>query len=357
VQARYTGPDSVVYTAPVTFETKGDAQAWLALRHSEIVRSQWVPEKRHASATTFADFAEEWLAHRQLKPRTRADYRAILDRTLLPAFGRDPLVQITRDSVRRWYADLDPARPTARARAYGLLRTIMASAASDEVVPVNPVHIRGAGNVKRAKIIKPATLHELEVLVGALPPRYRAMTLLAAWCALRFGELTELRRRDIDLATGTVHIKRAVVRAAGEVVVGSPKSDAGVRDVAIPPHLVPVIRAHLSDHVGRSPDALVFPAADGLRHMNPSSLNRVFERARAIAGRPDLTFHGLRHTGAVLAASTGATLAELMSRLGHSTPGAALRYQHAADGRDRQIAAALSRLAEPQPETTPTAPE
>jgi len=56
--------------------------------------------------------------------------------------------------------------------------------------------------------------------------------------------------------------------------------------------------------------------------------------------------HDLRHTGAVLAASTGATLAELMARLGHSTPAAALRYQHAAAGRDAEIARALSALVE-----------
>jgi len=70
----------------------------------------------------------------------------------------------------------------------------------------------------------------------------------------------------------------------------------------------------------------------------------VFYPARSKAGREDLRFHDLRHTGAVLAASTGATLAELMARLGHSTPGAALRYQHAAQDRDRVIAAALSEL-------------
>ena len=44
----------------------------------------------------------------------------------------------------------------------------------------------------------------------------------------------------------------------------------------------------------------------------------------------------------MLAAATGATLAELMARLGHSTPQAAMRYQHAAQGRDREIAALLS---------------
>ena len=78
--------------------------------------------------------------------------------------------------------------------------------------------------------------------------------------------------------------------------------------------------------------------------MAASTLYRVFYRARDAAGRPDLRWHDLRHTGAVLAASTGATLAELMARLGHSTPGAALRYQHAAQGRDAEIARALSDL-------------
>ena len=70
----------------------------------------------------------------------------------------------------------------------------------------------------------------------------------------------------------------------------------------------------------------------------------MFYPARVRAGREVLRFHDLRHTGAVLAASTGATLADLMACLGHSTPGAALRYQHAAQDRDRVIAVALSEL-------------
>lgn len=96
----------------------------------------------------------------------------------------------------------------------------------------NPAHIRGAGNVKRAHKVKPASLSELETIVAALPYRDQLMALLAA----RFGELTELRRGDIDLRTKRVSITRGVVRAGGEFVVGQPKSDAGVRDVAIPPH-------------------------------------------------------------------------------------------------------------------------
>jgi integrase len=87
-----------------------------------------------------------------------------------------------------------------------------------------------------------------------------------------------------------------------------------------------------------------FPAKHG-GHLAPATLYRRFYTARTAANRTDLRFHDLRHSGAVLAAQTGATLAELMARLGHSTPAAAMRYQHAAQGRDRQIAMALSKIA------------
>ena len=180
-----------------------------------------------------------------------------------------------------------------------------------------------------------------------MPERYRVMTLLAAWCGLRFGELTELRRRDIDMTAGVIRVRRGVSRVDGDYVIGTPKSDAGIRDVAVPPHLHPALTGHLRANTPNGSDALLFPSAtDPSRHLAPASLYKVFYRARLEAGRPDLRWHDLRHTGAVLAAQTGATLAELMGRLGHSTPQAALRYQHVAGGRDAEIAAALSRMAE-----------
>jgi integrase len=236
-----------------------------------------------------------------------------------------------------------------RARAYGLLRTILHTAVADDVIPSNPCRVRGGGAVKRAKQIKPATLAELEALAKALPERYRLMVLLAAWCALRFGELAELRRGDVDVRNGVIRVRRGVVtvNGSGRAVKG-PKSEAGKRDVNIPPHLMPAVKAHLSGHVNASRDALVFPSAhDPAAHMAPSSLYKVYKPAREAAGRPDLRFHDLRHTGAVLAAAVpGTSLAELMARLGHSTVSAAMRYQHAAAGRDKAIAEALSKMAE-----------
>jgi integrase len=141
-----------------------------------------------------------------------------------------------------------------------------------------------------------------------------------------------------------VPLTGAVVRVNGETIVGTPKSDGGTRDVAVPPHLRPALKEHLTEHAQFGKDGLLFPAADGTSHLSPSSLYTPYYRARKAAGRDDLRFHDLRHTGAVLAASTGATLAELLGRLGHSTPTAALRYQHAAQGRDQEIASALSAL-------------
>lgn len=180
-----------------------------------------------------------------------------------------------------------------------------------------------------------------------MPERYRLMVLLASWCALRFGELTELRRKDIVLdpdGDATIRVERAVVRAEGGFKVTTPKSDAGIRDVAVPPHLAPVIAGHLAKFVGKDKDSLLFPALSG-EHLAPASLHRHYYRARSVAHRDDLRWHDLRHSGAVLAPATGATLAELMARLGHSTPGAAMKYQHAAKARDRQIASLLSELA------------
>jgi len=299
---------------------------------------------------TFGAYVTSWLAGRRvagrpIKPRTRAHYQSILDAYLLPAFGNRQLAAITPADVRDWHASTLVDRPTMPSHAYSLLRTIMASAVNDELIDANPCRIVGAGRAKRAVTILPASIAELAELVDNMPPQYQAMVLLASWCALRFGELAELRRGDVDLSAEVIRIRRAATRVGGRFQIGTPKSDAGVRDVAIPPHIVPKLEEHLTKYVGPERDCLLFPAEAG-GHLQPSTLARHWYKARAKAGRPDLRFHDLRHSGAVLAAATGATLAELMARLGHSTPAAAMRYQHAVAGRDREIAALLSKLAD-----------
>ena len=351
-QASYLGPDGHRHTArkpdgrPLTFGTRQDADGWLTLRHSEILRGAWLPATVPAPAAaplTLAAYSGTWMAGRELEQSTRVLYRATLRNQVLPALGGRALGDITPVMVREWHARMGTG-PTQRAHAYSLLRTILNTAVADDLIASNPCRVRGAGQAKRQKRIRPASLAELEALTAAMPARYRLMVLLAAWCAMRFGELAELRRGDVDTTAAVVRIRRGIARGETGRVVKAPKSQAGKRDVAIPPHLMPAVTGHLRDHVPPGRDALVFPGVHGgpLAH---STVCRWYYPARESAGRPDLRFHDLRHTGAVLAAATGATLAELMARLGHSTVSAAMRYQHAAADRDKAIAAALSELA------------
>jgi integrase len=354
-QVRYTGPDGRSYSArtedgtSLTFDSKAYALRYLDQVSTAIQAGRWVsPDMPRRAVPTVQAYSTTWLESRDLAARTREDYGAVLADHIWPEFGDLPVTAVTPPAVRAWHeaftGKTGKRAPVLRAHAYGLLRTIMNTAVADDLIAANPCRVRGGGSVKRAKQIRPATLAELEALTAAMPPRYRLMVLLAAWCALRFGELAALERADIDVTNGVVHVRRGVVRVRSGQLVKGPKSEAGKRDVAVPPHLMPAVKAHLREHVPSRRDALVFPAASG-GHLAPSALYRVYYPARQAAGRPDLRFHDLRHTGATLAAATGATLAELMARLGHSTAGAALRYQHAAAERDKVIAAALSKLA------------
>jgi integrase len=120
-----------------------------------------------------------------------------------------------------------------------------------------------------------------------------------------------------------------------------PKTEAGKRTIAVPPHVIPILRLHLDEYAGKD---RLFVSRDG-SPLRGNTLYQAFVRARKKVGMDKLTFHDLRHTGQTLAAQTGATMADLMKRLGHSSMAAARRYLHAVDGRDKEIAKALSVLA------------
>ena len=361
--AAYIGPDLRLHRAPDTFKTKIDAEGWLAVERRQIDLDQWVPpERRHPvrvaaeAGRTVGWYATSWLQDRRerdphdpmaLRPSSVKDYQILINKHILPSIGKIPLVEIEPSDVEAWYRALGARKtPRARAKAYGLLRTILNAAKDDPNVPLteNPVHIKGAGRVPRSTQIHPATLDELAVITEAMPDELRLAVQLGAWCALRYGEVFELRRKDLDLETGVVHVRRGVVWTNGTITTDRPKTNAGVRDVAIPPHLLPMVTHHLERHVEKRQDALLFPDELG-RNQRPPTFARPWHAARAAAGRDDLKFHHLRHTGAVLAAQSGATLADLMGRLGHTTPAMAMIYQHTAADRDRLIADRLSQIA------------
>ncbi len=186
------------------------------------------------------------------------------------------------------------------------------------------------------------------------------MILLACWCGLRYGELAGLTRSDIDLADETITIRRQLQETDNGVISwGPPKTDAGKRSVAVPPHLLPLIAEHL-DTISLDPDQLLFPSPEGTPLRNSNFNRRIWRPAVDAVGLVGFHFHDLRHTGNTLAAQTGASTKELMARMGHASPRAALIYQHATKDRDKAVAQALSDLAAQaagiQPDHAPWAP-
>ncbi|MEE1650946.1 site-specific integrase [Brachybacterium sp. J144] len=248
---------------------------------------------------------------------------------------------------------------TVAAQAYRLLRTMLAQAEDDGLIRSNPCKVKGAATVEHAERL-PLTPEQVSGLAEAVPARFRAAVLVAAWSGLRPGELFALRRADVSDGGALVTVRRALVEVPGEpVAYGPPKSTAGRRSVTLPGSVAAALAEHLEVHTGPDAEALVFATAAG-GPVRSGERSRVLRPARERIGRPDVTWHHLRHTGATLAAIAGATQAELQARIGHSSSRAAAIYQHARSERDRWIADQLDALAAPAPAgpepTPPTTP-
>ncbi|MFI6882844.1 tyrosine-type recombinase/integrase [Streptosporangium canum] len=131
----------------------------------------------------------------------------------------------------------------------------------------------------------------------------------------------------------------------GSVTVGLPKSVAGMRTVALPEVVVSELRAHLDTYTEEHDEAFVFLGAKGAMLRRPA-FSRIWARALKEANLSGVHFYDLRHTGNTFASQSGATLRELMNRMGHSTTRAALVYLHTENGRDQMIADGMGKLAE-----------
>jgi integrase len=345
-QARYLGPDGRERSAG-TFTTKREADAALAKARTELGQHGWKDPQRGQQKV--ADYAARWIAERDLRPRTREVYEAELLRRIEPRLGRIPLADLTREHVASWHSSLLSDLPTSRrgssgvARAYRLLHAICATAVDHGHLVANPCSIKGAG--KSPEVLRePPDVADVWRLAGAVPDRYRVFVLMAASLGLRHGELAALRRRDVDLVRRTVRVERQYVEPTkGDAYFGPPKTQAGTRTLPIPEAVIGEIEQRIGAFSAAGRDGLVFTDAAG----GPISRNNRWWWHRALEeleldSRTRL--HDLRHGGLTLAATAGATLRELMSLAGHSSPRAAMLYQHASERRREQVAAGVSAL-------------
>ncbi|GGS80021.1 hypothetical protein GCM10010176_024280 [Nonomuraea spiralis] len=215
----------------------------------------------------------------------------------------------------------------------------------DQLIKRNPCRIKGAGQEKSPE--RPVlTVAQVYRIVEVIEPRYRALVLLGTFASLRWGELTGLQRRDLDLDTGTVKVERQLIQITGKgLTFTDPKSAAGKRTVAIPDLIIDELKAHVEDFAIDGDDGLIFVGPDNGPLRNTNFNRRVWTKALQDADLPKIHFHDLRHTGNTLAASVGASIRELRARMGHSSTRAALIYQHSTDERQREVARKLDELA------------
>jgi integrase len=345
-QARYQGPDGILRPADRTFPTKTQAEQWLTRTEADMLAGDWTDPD--AALITFREYATDWIDERPgLRPKTIEVYKYVLGRHLLPGLGARSLSEIKEGQVRRWRRNLmdGGASPVTAAKAYRLLKAIMNTAVDDGLIRRNPCRIKGAAQ-DRSPERDVLTVRQVFTLASVIDPRYRAMVLLGVFTSLRWGELAALRRADIDLAARTVRVQRTLTHlSGGGHVFGPPKTAAGRRTVVYPG----LVSADLADHLERftaaSDDSLIFTSPYGtpLRHSN--FRRRIWMRAIDDAGLPATHFHDLRHTGNNLTAEAGATLRELMDRMGQSSTRAALIYLHGSVKRQRAVADTMGELA------------
>ena len=334
-------------SAELKVGTKRDANLFLSRLEAEQQSGTFIDPQ--AGKVTLATYGEKWLAnHPGLRPRTRQNYSGNLRHHILPDLGQVKIGQLTPAMVRDWHSKLTHSvlAPATVARAYRILKALFATAVADELIPRNPCNVRGASTSKSQE--RPiATIDQVWKLADAMHPRYKTLILLATFTGLRLGELLALRRSDIDFSGPSpyVAVRRQVFELQdGAHQFGSPKTDAGRRDVTLPPPLIPYLQAHLAEWAAPGQDGLLFQAPAGGLIRRSHFNRRVWAPAIRSVGLADFHFHDLRHTGNTPAAMTGASTRELMSRMGHASPRAALIYQHATRERDAEIAARLGVL-------------
>jgi integrase len=328
-----------------SFATKVEAQDWLLDMQHSAKTGQFIDPA--ASARTLGDVADEWRkTWTDLEPKTKAGYESILNKHILPRFGKARLSAITPDAVQRMVNELaEDHAPNTTRRVYTVMRSILALAVRRRYLASNAA--------EAAKLPKKAPRNrerlylgaaEVRALAEAMPARYKVAVYVAAYCGVRAGELWALRRKDVDLLHGELHVRQALkdINTSSEhltddekgLLFGPTKTHAA-RKLSLPEPIRDMLAEHLSGPFpgGPSPDAVVFTAAEGGPVRHTLFYSRVFKptlvgdeanedpkkRRKAALPQPyhGLRWHDLRHTCAALSLAVNPNLAMVQARLGH----------------------------------------
>lgn len=359
-RVRYRKPDKS-QTDKRGFRTKREAELFLAsVTVSKATGEYFDPKDSRVDVGALGD---AWLLTKKgLKPSSYHSLETSWNVHVKPRWGATPVGDIKPSAVESWISEMSagtavtdrqrvrrnttgPRSATVVLRALGVLAGILDVAVRDRRISKNPA--RGARNLpKKISQKERRYLTDAEVvrLAAATHDHTLAtLTLVLAYCGLRWSEAIGLRVSDINMLRRRVHVNRAAVEVDGVIEVGAPKSWEK-RTVPFPAFLAAALERQCAD---KPRGDLVFADASGnyLRRAKTSEgAGSWFSRATDEARIERLTPHDLRHTAASLAISSGAHVKAVQRMLGHKS--AAMTLDTYADLFDDDLDDVANRLDE-----------
>jgi integrase len=316
-RARYRGPDGRERSR--TFDTKRDAERWLANVETKKANREWIDPA--LGKTLFEEWSNRWIAsvEHELKPKTAEGYRSLLRSQIWPAFGSWPIASIEPTDVRAWLGIMSATGLSAsrRRQALVVLRAVLSAAVGDRLVAVNAAREVKAPRVVRreAAFFDPATVEQIAVAIGE---PYDLLVRVLAALGLRWGEAAALRRSSVDLLRARLLIDASIAEVNGKRVLGTTKTHAE-RTVPLSPSLVAAFERHLAERVDSDPGAFVFTAPVGGTIGYNNFRNRVWKPTLERLGLPSVGIHVLRHSAAARMIGLGVGPKTIQRVLGHQS--------------------------------------
>lgn len=336
-RARWTDPDTkrrMVRALVVPNEGAAEEFFKSLQASSEIGIDRRIPLSDYV-----AMIGERWT--RGLDPTSTADgYKVGLRLRVLPALGHLPLSQITAGMIDRTIDEWEKRHSASTIKnTIAPLVRILDEAVRDDLIPSNPGRQRSRRSLGKSALsvaeedTSPRThaLKDLGTLTlladtcGKVHQSYSDFVMLCALLAARGSEVAGLQVGDVDWDQRVVTIRRQTFPGSGGLVTKQTKGRE-IRHVPILQHLAPVLERLTAD---RSPDErlLTGPRGGVLTTATVRDATK-WDTLVSELGLPNLTRHGLRHTGATWLADAGIPLHVLQSILGHKSLETTRGYLH-----------------------------
>lgn len=274
------------------------------------------------------------------KNTTLAAHRYLGERYIKQAIGDVKASRFHEEHVRLVYQKLvNAGLSTSTIKDTRTRLNAMATrAVMERKIERNPVpNVRPPkGKPARPHII--LTAEEIDkFLAAASADRLSALWALALNTGMRRGELCGLRWPQVDLEAGALLIDRQrTITMESEIVEDTPKSEAGIREIPLPPVVVAALREWKARQAQErlrfgyrwKGDDHVFTSSWGTTY-HPQVLTKNLKAVARRAGIRELPLHHLRHTYATVALRAQTDVRLVAAILGHSNTNLTMNlYQH-----------------------------